>query len=249
MQNRNGDLVGIFFWTVATLLIAFTVDRDSSVLTLGLRLLIATPLVFFLTGHTVLRAIGFAAPSLLAYIAYAVGASIAVCVAGGFVLNLVSSLTPIGWAVWFVFVTGTMTVIARQHNNGTEIVFPLPSPTLHRWHVVVLGCAASITVGAYLLALNDEARDREFKYTEFWMLPRGPGEVLIGIFNADEAPEKLAVNITADGEFVAEFKAIDVASGTTWTHTVFAPASAQKIEAKLYNDQGVYRKVSVARGE
>jgi hypothetical protein len=246
MQNKNGDLI-VIFWAVLMLLIASTVDRDSSILTLGLRLLIATPLVFFLTGHTVLRAIGFPAPSLLAHGAYAVGASIAVCVAGGFVLNLVSLLTPIGWAVWFLIVTGAMTVVARQY-SGTAVVLPRPPlPIFRRWHLVVLGCAASITVGAYLLTLRDEARDREFKYTEFWILPRGPGKVLIGITNADEAPEKLAVKVTADGEFVAEFNTIDVASGTTWTHTVYAPASARKIEARLYNDQGIYRKVSLAR--
>jgi hypothetical protein len=56
-------------------------------------------MVFLVSGHAVLRAIGVRTTSLPEHLAYAVGASLAAGIAGGFALNAAGSLTPLGWAV------------------------------------------------------------------------------------------------------------------------------------------------------
>jgi hypothetical protein len=168
-MNRNRDLLVIFFWAITMLLIVlFT---DSAIL----RGLITVPLVLFLTGHVVLRAIGYVVPSLPEHVAYAVGVSVATCVMGGFLLNWVSFLTPIGWAVWFVTVSGISVLVTPYRGFALP-----PLPDVQRWHVVILGVAILITGSAYALAVHDEASQQEFRYTEFWMLSK-PGKLLVGI--------------------------------------------------------------------
>jgi hypothetical protein len=171
-------------------------------------------------------------------------------VAGGFALNLVHALNPLGWGIWFVILTGmTAAIASRRQADETMRVIPLRLPVLKRWHSIVLASSMSLTVGAYLLAMHDEWVDREFRYDEFWMLPKGPGKVLIGILNSDEGPQKLQVEVTADGQVIAQIRDIEMYAGKTWTRAVYAPALAKKIEAKLYNADGLYRQVSVATGE
>jgi len=239
-----------FGWSLAVLLLAFTARPGDPAIIEGFRLLIAAPLVFMATGHLILRALRFVVPSRVEYGVYAVAASIAGCVAGGFALNLVHALTPIGWGAWFVILTGTAAVIAsRQHRDGKMMVLPLRLPVFKRWHLIMLAFSVTIAVVTYILAVHDEWVDREFRYDEFWMLPRGPGKELIGILNSDEAPQKLRLEVTADGQIVAHFRDIEMDAGKTWIHTVYTPVSAKKIEAKLYNGDGLYRQVSVATGE
>ncbi len=249
------DLVAIFLWAIVTLLMVLLTDS------VVIRVLLAAPLVLVFTGHAVLRAIGFVVPSLIEHVVYAIGASIAVCVISGFVLNVFSLLTPTGWAIWFAMVTGAAARIARYD----EVTFPVVHlPHWQRGHVVVLGCAALITGGAYLLALHDEANQREFIYTDFWMLPK-PGKLLIGVKSAELAPQRFDVEVTSKDHVIARWNAILVVPGHIWTKTVdLSPRSGYKtepspsgssvsdktdsgkIEAKLYrsSDHAIYRNVS-----
>jgi hypothetical protein len=100
-MNEDRDLKGVFVWSVALLLVVIATDDPE------IRLVLAAPLLLWLTRHAVLRSIGPIRDILLEHFAYAVGASIAICVAGGFVLYSISFLTPTGWAVWLIVVTGT----------------------------------------------------------------------------------------------------------------------------------------------
>jgi hypothetical protein len=247
MPNSNRDLKAVVIWTVAMLLVVVTTDAET-VLSVCLRVLIAIPLVLLLTGHMILRAIPFTAPSLLEHTVYAVGLSIAACIGGGFVLNAISLLTPLGWAIWFVVITGTTAWIASRRQDDDVMAISVTLPKLQRWHMVVLGLALVIMAGTYSMVLYDEAKDQEFKYTEFWMIPGGPGRMLIGIRNANEPTEKFQMNVTADGELVTEWRSIVIDTGEIWTQEIFTPARAHKVEAKLINDKGLYRRVSVATG-
>ncbi|MER9545651.1 hypothetical protein NKI72_26975, partial [Mesorhizobium sp. M0437] len=93
------DLLVAFLWAGAA--VAAVALSDS----LLLRTALCAPMVFFISGHTVLRAIGVWTTSASQHLVYAVGASLAAGIAGGFALNAAGFLTPLGWALWFWAVT------------------------------------------------------------------------------------------------------------------------------------------------
>jgi hypothetical protein len=244
VMNRNRDLVIVFIWSITMLLAVFT---DTSTFSVVLRGLLGVPLVFLLTGHAVLRAIGFITPSTAEYVVYAVGVSIATSVAGGFLLNQVALLNPIGWAMWFMAVTGGAMFVAGR--SDAVVVMVLPNFNMRRWHVGVLGLAGVITVSAYLIAIHDETRDRQFKYTEFWMLPKN-GKLVVGIKSAEAETQKFDVEVTSNGTLIAQWQSIVLTTGATWIKDVeLTSSTGYKAEAKLYRfpDHAIYRKVSAIK--
>lgn len=245
---KHRDLMAACLWAVATLLAVLFVE-DALV-----RAIVSAPLLFFLTGHVVLRAIGFVGLSLPEHIAYAVGASIAVCLAGGFFLNWVGCLTPLGWAIWLAAATGSATLIALCRKKWpAPILWSVQLPNFRIWHAAVFCVAAFVTYGAYALAVRDEARQRQFKYTEFWMLSGTPaatsGSLVIGIKSAEAEPRRFDVEVRLDGTTVALWRSIAVEPGATWTRQMAVTPGAgrlHKAEALLYEpaSNAVYRKVS-----
>jgi uncharacterized membrane protein len=239
MNNR--DLKGAFVWSLALVLVVIATDN------VVIRLVLAAPLLLWLTGHVVLRSIGPIQISLLEHTAYAVGVSIAICVAGGFVLYSISLLTPIGWAVWLVLVTGTALLVGARRRYE----WPIPTvklSSLRREHAIIISVASLITVGAYRLSIHDEANQREFKYTEFWILPnlKVPGKLLVGIKSGEADTQHFDVEVTSDGSVIALWRSIEIGPENTWTHEVKVDPGAYKAEAKLYRpiDHTLYRKVS-----
>ncbi|TIT85084.1 MAG: hypothetical protein E5W59_25895, partial [Mesorhizobium sp.] len=74
--------------------------------------------------------------------------------------------------------------------------------------------AVLVASGAYALAVRDEAAHREFKYTEFWLLPwasAGSGRITVGIRSAETQPQRFDLEITLDGQPYAVFRSIAVA--------------------------------------
>jgi hypothetical protein len=240
--DESRDLTATFVWSLALLLVALFADAGS----VGaiLRTVIAAPLVLVLTGHVVLRAIGFVPDSLLTYLAYVIGVSIATCVGGGFVLNLLSLLTPFGWAIWYVGVTGIALRVGVHRQNDVAVMLSAVSfPRLQQSHVIVVGLAVLVTIGTYRIALHDEAADREFKYTEFWMVPKA-GIEIIGIKNAETETQTFTIEVTGDDQMIAVWRSITVKPNETWTHGLPISPDLHDVEAKLYNQQGLYRTVS-----
>jgi hypothetical protein len=91
--------------------------------------------------------------------------------------------------------------------------------------------------------LHDEAVDREFKYTELWMVPSS-GLTIVGIKNSEQKPEKYDIEISGDGQVIAAWRGIAVKADETWTRALTISLDFHKVEAKLYNEEGLYRKVS-----
>jgi hypothetical protein len=211
------------------------------------RLVLAAPLLLWLTGHVLLRSIGPIRTSLLEHTAHAVGASIAICVAGGFVLYSISSPTPIGWAVWLVLVTGTALLVGtcRRYEWLISLSVKLPSP---QWkHVITITLASLITAGAYLVAIHDEANQRESKYTELSILPKwkAPGKLFVGIKSGEVETQRFDIEVIADGSVIALWRSIEVAPDENWAREVKVDLGTHKAEAKLYrmSDHTLYRKV------
>jgi hypothetical protein len=239
--NQNRDIVAVFLWAVTALLIVLVTDNVIC------RVLVTAPLLLLLTGHVVLRVIGPSRTPLLEHAAYSVGASIAICVTGGFVLYSISLLTPIGWAAWLLLVNGTALLVSMRRRY--EWLIPsVKLPSLPPIQTITIGVACLITAGAFLLAIHDEAMQREFKYTEVWILPqsRVPGKLLVGIKSGEVETQSFDVEVIADRSVIALWRSIEVAPETIWTHEVTVGSGAAKAEAKLYrqNDHTLYRKVS-----
>jgi len=251
MISKRIDLTAGFWWAVLLLL---TVSVTDNVI---IRLILSLPVVCFLTGHTMLRAIKpvqTAGP--LEHSVFAAGLSIAVGVGGGFLLNVISMLNPIGWAIWLMVVNGFAVLIALRQPYEP---FVLPElPRIRVWHGLVFCAAIAITAGSYVLATYTIDTFHEFKYTEFWLIPEIPGKMVIGVQSGESEPEEYDINVIAVGSadkaparradktMIAAFRSIDLAPGDQWIREITVGVNHKRVEANLYRtrDHSLYRKVS-----
>jgi hypothetical protein len=239
------DLSAACVW--ATALVAAVTVSDS---VLG-RAILGVPMVLFIPGHALLRAIGVKTTSLAEHLAYAVGASLAAGIAGGFALNAIGFLTPFGWAVWLWTVTiGASLITAKRHEIADLPSWPRQA-RLRPWHGVAFALSVLVTTGAYALAVRDESNQQQFKYVELWMLPpanAGPARLSVGVRSAEAQTQKFDLEVTLDGQPLAIFRSLALAPGDTWTREIPVPvlATVQKAEARLYRpkDNRLYRSVS-----
>jgi uncharacterized membrane protein len=231
-------LIG-FVWSV--LLLVTVLVTDDSVVRIGL----SGPLVLFLTGHGVLRAIRPIQTGPLEHAVYSVGVSMTAAVAGGFLLNMLGLLTPIGWALWFLLVNGVAMVIALRHPRQPFVLPKLPQ--MHVWQIAGLGAAIAITIGAYALADYEIESFHEFKYTEFWLVPKPlPGKLVLGINNREEQPEEFDIEVTAGKNLIGSWRSIEVKPGEPWLKEITTGLEEPRAEATLYRskDHAIYRRVS-----
>ncbi len=238
------DLLAACLWAGAT--VAAVAVGDS----LALRTVLGAPMVLLVSGHALVRALGVRTTSLTQHLIYAVGASLAAGIAGGFVLNAAGFLTPLGWAVWFWTVTAAGALVAVRRGTPDLPAWPAP-PRLGLWQGAALALAVLVATGAYAFAVRDEATYREFKYTEFWMLtsPNGePGLLTVGIRSAETQARRFDLEITLDGQPFANLRSLTIAPGDTWTQEISVPvlATRQTAEARLYEPghHRLYRSVS-----
>ncbi|WP_141245409.1 hypothetical protein [Mesorhizobium sp. WSM4313] len=208
-------------------------------------------MVFLVSGHAVLRALGVRTASALEHLAYTVGASLAAGIGGGFALNAAGFLTPLGWAVWFWAVTTAAALVAVRRRDAPDLpAWPAPAK-LRLWQGAIMMLAVLVATGAYALAVRDEAAYREFKYTEFWILPSANGEsgrLTVGIRSAETQAQQFDLEIIVDGQPLAVFRSLTIAPGDTWTRQIPVPVLAvrQRAEARLYRpvDNRLYRSVA-----
>ncbi|MER9468170.1 DUF1616 domain-containing protein [Mesorhizobium sp. M0482] len=239
------DLLAACLWAGVT--VAAVALSDDMLL----RAILGVPMVLLISGHTVLRAIGIRTTCVSEHLAYAIGASLAAGIAGGFALNAAGFLTPLGWAVWFWAVTAGAALVAAGRRDAPDLP-SWPSPARVRlWQGAVIALAALVATGAYALAVRDEATYREFKYTELWMVPPAsgdPGRLTVGVRSAETQTLRFDLEITLDGRLFAVFRSLTIAPGDTWTREfpVSVLATPQKAEARLYRpkDNRLYRSVS-----
>ncbi|WP_338830916.1 hypothetical protein [Bradyrhizobium sp. 27S5] len=239
------DLFGACLWAGAT--VALVAASDSTFL----RFILGVPMVLLISGHVVLRVIGVRNSSLSEHLVCSIGASLAVTIAGGFVLNAIGSLTPLGWAFWYLAVTtGAMLLPA----SGSDVSIPSAWPgsvRIRSRQGAAVALAMLLATGAYALAVRDEASDRQFKYTELWMLPPAkgiPGQLVVGVRSAETEARRYDLEITLNGQPFAVFRSLTIAPGDTWVRKFFVPvlAAQQNAEARLYrpDDNRLYRRVS-----
>lgn len=239
------ELLAACVWATALVAVATVSDNVLERAVLGL------PMVLFIPGHVLLRGVGIRTTSLAEHLAYAVGISLAVGIAGGLVLNILGFLTPFGWAIWFWVVTLGASLMAVRRPEDANWQPWLRPAGLRRWHGVAFALAVLVTTGAYALAVRDESNQQQFKYVELWMLPpadAGPGQLSVGVRSAEAQTQRFNLEVTLNGQSLAIFRSLALAPGETWTRKISVPvlAANQKAEARLYRleDNSLYRSVS-----
>jgi uncharacterized membrane protein len=238
MISKRIDLTGGFWWALLLLLTVLVTDN------FVMRLILSLPLMFLLTGHTLLRAIKPFQTGLLEHMVFAVGLSIALCVGGGFLLNTVSGLNPIGWAIWLMVVNGVAAVIARRQPYE-PIVLPA-LPRIRPWHAFTFCAVVGILTASYVSAAHIINAYQEFKYTEFWLIPEPiSGNLVIGVKNQETKPEEYDIDVNADTTLIAAFRSIHLAPGEKWVREITIGLNQRRVEAHLYRtrDHALYRKV------
>ncbi|MDH2379907.1 hypothetical protein [Bradyrhizobium sp. CER78] len=239
------DLLGACIWAGA--IVAAVAVSDSMLL----RVILGVPMVLLISGHAVLRAIGVRTASLTEHIVCSIGVSLAVTIAGGFVLDAIGLLVPVGWAFWYLAATTAAMLLAPSDSN-VSIPRAWPGPLrMQRRQATAVALAMLVTTGAYALAIHDQAVERQFNYTEFWMLPPAkgdPGQLVIGVRSAEAQAQQYDLEVTLEGKPIAVIRSLTIAPGDTWVRKVPVPILAvqQKAEARLYRpaDDKLYRRVS-----
>jgi len=245
-QNRNLDLVAICAWAALTVIAVGHTEYQA------LRLFLALPLLLFFTGHVLIRVVKPSVTSRTEHAAYAIGLSLAAALMGGFLLNILGALTPLGWALWLqvVVAASTATALVRQTNatpqpiGGTQL-------GLRARHLAMIVVSGSVICSAYFIAVRDEARQHEFKYIEFWLVggKGGEGALVVGIRSAEAEPRSFDVEVTRGSDVVAVWRSIHLEPGDTWTQALSLEIDAgheRKIRARLYghSDGRLYRQVT-----
>jgi uncharacterized membrane protein len=239
MTNR--DILGTFLLSVLLWLTVSVTDN------MAIRILLSVPLVLFLTGHVVLRVLAPIRGQLVEHAVYAVGISIAISVLGGFILNGFSLLTPIGWTLWLMGVTGVVLVISLIRRTEPLVLPTMTWPRLARWQIVMLLLSLCIVSSAYALAVKDESSQREFKYTEFWLVPSTAYGILhIGIRSYEDNPKRFDIEVTSADAMIARWNNVEMTPGETWTKQISVGDNDRRVEARLYDaaDHSLYRRVS-----
>ena len=150
MSGDNRDLRSACLWAIA-LAIAVILFEGTTV-----RAVLGLPMVLLISGHTLLRAIGIRADSPVEHLIYAIGASLVAGIAGGFVLNAIGLMTPLGWAIWYLLVVTSASALAiRRFGAAASLPWPRLVP-IRAPHAIAFALAALLTTAAYALAVHDE---------------------------------------------------------------------------------------------
>ena len=216
----------------------------------------AAPLVLVLPGWAVLDA---ALPrergAGLERVASAVGLSLALAVLCGLALDRAGLLTPAGWSVSLggftlaVWAAGRVARLAAPY-PGRVARPPWRMPSRGSWAAAALLVPALALAGAAIwTALQGALAHREYAFTEFWLVPSGPGSAVLGLRNLETVEAGYAVQIMAGTDVVGRWPPITLGPGETATRTVAVdalPGPPRRMEAWLYRSDrpdAVYRKV------
>lgn len=220
----------------------------------GLRALACLPLALYLPGFAFLHAIGRPRDRTLEWEALAVVTSVAGIIPGGLLLDRLGMLGPLGWAAWLSGVTWALlgASLLRPAPRPAAVApgrgIALPRPLVLGGFLLALGLAGA----AATIAIDDGLNWREFKFSEFWMLPdvpERPGSVVIGARNAEGRPMVYAIAVMQDGLPIASWGGIALEPGASATRNlplVVTAGTPSRVEAWLFESGSpgtIYRKV------
>lgn len=218
-----------------------------------LRAPLLAPLVLFLPGYAL--AANVFAPKTVGITergVYAVVLSIAITAVGGLVIQLALGL---GREVWAIFLAGvTLYASLRILVDGQSD--PLPVPSSVSWRIplaAVIFVLAGVIAALAVISAGEGLRDAQAKirFTDFWLLPGArPGaetdDLSVGLRSHEGQPRRYALELTRDGEVLAE-EDVRLRAGEKWEKS-FAVSAAPRgvpVVAVLNRDGAPYRRLDV----
>ncbi len=258
---RGERLLPVYAGAFAALLAAASL----AALPAAVRAPLALPLVVYFPGAALWSAVFPGQARTAETRVLAVALSLALTVLCGLALNLVGCLTPVAWAVALGGATVLAHLAARARapaalsslsdmRGTTPRGTTPPGPIRVGWIPVAFAGAALLAFASIGLARHGAEAQREYRYTEFWMVPAAgdhPSAATLGLTNAEQAAAAYQVDIRADGQLVDRWPPFTLQPGETRTMAIALPQAAdgERVEAWLYRDGdrgSVYRKVWVA---
>lgn len=255
MTDRSPFSLAVPLWVLACALVVMWEPASDSAAIGVIRLVLCAPLVLYLPGSMlvdVLRIEG----DLVTRITLAVFLSFAVCILSGFLLHLAGRLDPSGWT----FALGLVT-IAAWCANGLRPPEASPPSAFRLWpgflRLLIFVVAGTIATSAVLVARQGALAQKQFNFTELWMVPKQTSAsniVTIGVRNSEEDRNIYSLDLVLGGAVIGQMPPFDLAPAASRTFEFSVPMNSQapkRLEAWLYKgrDRGtIYRKVWVTIG-
>jgi hypothetical protein len=188
----------------------------------------AAPLVFYLPGWGVLRALGVEPEGWPEANALRVALSLAIVVIVGLLLHLADSITRPGWLIGLgaVTLTGCRLALARQRRS----VAAAPTSAgrggarrtlLRPGDIATMAGAIGVAAAAVAVSVAQTSRHHEFRYTQLWIVPKegAPDEVVVGLRNKEAGEERYEIELFVDRRLVRTWGSVPLRPGETWTTT------------------------------
>ncbi|MDZ4721515.1 MAG: DUF1616 domain-containing protein [Roseiflexaceae bacterium] len=252
-HKKVGDLLLVVALTLAAMLVALSSSTYAAIypaIYALIGLILGLPLALILPGY-VLMAAGSPSGAIgaLERLLFSLGASIALSIIGGFLLNLTPwGLRPGSWALLLGSVTLLACGIAFLRRQTLAPSSIGPRIRLRLVDLVLFGCAALITGGALVVATTSAASPPADGFTQLWMLPVDDG-VQIGIHNLEAQPMQYRLELAVAGQVVRHWQRVDLQNDGRWAeHESLKLGAGVNVEARLYRADDpahVYRLVTL----
>lgn len=235
-MNRFLDLAIVALMSVTALVLVLTEAPHTL-----LHPLVMVPLVLFLPGYTLMRAVVPDALSGLAERAMmSIGVSLSIAVLGGLTMHFAG--LPIEARTWSILLSGVTLSLA-----GVALVRrmrPYPTTTAHArlqvkpLQVTLLGVAACLLAGSYVISATG-ALQQPAGFTQLWALPEPnqPSAIHFGVTSYELEPESYRVALVVDGKLAQEWPEIRLAPGSSWEASTTLPGrqlNTNPVAVELY---------------
>lgn len=238
------------------------------------RLAVTFPLVTFLPGYALVRAlIPRRATGLVETFTLAIGLSLSIAALGGIVLDFAApGLVTNTWVslLFAITIGGTIVAALRAPSpNEPENVLAVvrgwrsadpspPQPTIGKLSVLAQSLAftvaVAIVIGAFGVAVWGADHQPRPGFSELWLSPTSdPEEVTVGIRNDEHAAIEVSLVLTLGSSVEGRWPVISLSDGQSWTATAHVPgffASSVPLDAVLtrIGSSEPYRQVSLWPG-
>ena len=155
-----------------------------------------------------------------------VALSVAVCALLAFGLNALHRLDAAGWATGLsgVACLGFLAALVRTPApRPTTAVEPVRPVGALAWHAALLTLAVAITAGAVIEARQGALSQREYRFTDLWMVPQDvpkPSFATVGVRNEEGVATRYTVDIVSRGALVDRYRSFLLPPGGERTFTV-----------------------------
>lgn len=251
MRNRWRRFIADALWVS----VAF-VMTSLPVVPWQMRALVTTPLVLYLPGSALLRAIRLHMAAFPEREILSVGASLAIMILSGLLINSLFLLSPENWLIGLTAVLMLLSSVdvIRRSDCVVHSRSSLPSRRVAAPVLAMLLGAVVLTGAAFAVAVHGVQTYQPFHYTNLWIVRdhlAGPDAVTIGIKSEEASTYDFYLDVWVGDKIVASIQTIRLANGQSFVTHLSVPHGSglpAKIYAQLFraNDISVvYRNVSL----